>query len=126
MTRRIPFLILAALAGCGEVPSSEREAQPPTRPAKPAADRITCARAGTAALAPVCGVGRTLSAEGLVLTLRHPDGGFRRLLVTSDGRGVIAADGAQQARVRIIDDRQIEVTLAGDRYRLPATVRGAR
>ncbi len=56
------------------------------------------------------------------LTLRHPGGGFRRLLIITDGRGVIAADGAEAATVKIVDTSFIEVSIGGDRYRLPATV----
>lgn len=123
------MLLPLVLTGCDAAPSASEKAataRPAARGAAPGANRILCARAGAGQLEPVCRLGRTASAEGLVLTLRHPDGGFRRLLVTSDGRGVIAADGAQQARVRIVGSSEIEIALAGDRYRLPATVRGAR
>ncbi|RYD62319.1 MAG: hypothetical protein EOP58_13360 [Sphingomonadales bacterium] len=56
---------------------------------------------------------------------RDPDGGFHRLRVTRDGRGVIAADGASAASVTIIDKDAIEVAIDDARYRLPATVKGA-
>ena len=56
--------------------------------------------------------------------VRKPDGGFRRLRVTRDGRGVVAADGAERAQVTIIADDRIEVSIGGDTFRLPATVRG--
>ena len=58
------------------------------------------------------------------LVLRHPSGGFRRFLVATDGRGVVAADGAEPATVSVIADDRIEVAVAGDRYRLPASVKG--
>ena len=87
------------------------------------ADRIDCAVAGAREFAPVCAIERMQGADGLTLTIRHPDGGFRRLKVTSDGRGVIAADGSETATVSIAGDRQIEVTVGKDRYRLPATVK---
>ena len=58
-----------------------------------------------------------------MLTLRHPDGSFHRLLTTRDGHGLIAADGAVPARVSVVGPDLIEVTLSGDRYRLPATVK---
>ncbi|MBC7985121.1 MAG: hypothetical protein H7X93_00390 [Sphingomonadaceae bacterium] len=82
-----------------------------------------CALAGASRFAPDCTLEQVESPNGLVLTIRHPDGGFRRLLVTRDGRGVIAADGAEEAVVSTVSEREIEVALAGDRYRLPATVR---
>jgi hypothetical protein len=69
-----------------------------------------------------CSVEREQSAEGVLLTVRKPDGGFRRLLATRDGRGVVAADGAEEARVTIVADNLIEVAIAGDRFRLPARV----
>ena len=87
-------------------------------------DRIECAAAGTEAFETVCTVERMTNEKGeLVLTVRDPTGGFRRLLVTRDGRGVIAADGAEPAKVTVIEGNRIEVAIAGDRYRLPATVK---
>ena len=85
--------------------------------------KIECLTPGAQAFAYVCAIDRTQSQDGLYLTLRHPDGGFRRLLVTNDGRGVIAADGAEQAQVTPLAEDLIEVSIAGAHYRLPATVR---
>ncbi|HEU4958786.1 MAG TPA: hypothetical protein VFT56_00115 [Sphingomonas sp.] len=59
-----------------------------------------------------------------MLVVRNPDGGFHRLQVTHDGRGVIAADGAESAKVTIVEAGTIEVAIGGDRYRLPAVVKG--
>lgn len=84
--------------------------------------RVLCAR-GQAELQRTCTVEQVRDAGGLVLTIRHPDGGFRRLRVTADGRGVIAADGAEAAKVTVIGPGDIEVAVGGDRYRLPATVK---
>lgn len=86
--------------------------------------RIVCAPAGNAAFSRQCTLDRVQSAEGLILTVHKPDGGFRRLLVVKDGRGVVAADGAEAAKVTIVADHQIEVAIAGDRFRLPATMKG--
>jgi hypothetical protein len=85
--------------------------------------RIRCAHADRP-LVRDCNVERTLSDRGLILTLRHPDGAFHRLLVTQDGRGVVAADGARYALVGIADKDGIEVAIDGDRYRLPAHIEG--
>ena len=85
--------------------------------------RILCAH-GDSGWARACNVEQTQTAAGLVLTVRHADDGrFHRLLVTRDGSGVGAADGAEPAVVHVVDGG-IEVTIGGDRYRLPATVRG--
>jgi len=86
--------------------------------------RIACKPFGAAEMAQDCTIDRSVGAEGLVLTVHHPDGGFRRLLVTRDGRGVVAADRAERAVVTTVGGaNQIEVALGGDLYRLPATVR---
>lgn len=120
------FLLLA-LAACGE-PKTDKatlaKAEAEQRARADDSGNIVCAERGSTDFARVCTVDRTQSADGLVLTLRHPDGAFHRLLVTRDGRGVIAADGAEKAVVSVIGDGEIEVALGGDRYRLPATVKG--
>jgi hypothetical protein len=109
--RRSPLLLALAAAACGDgaVP-------------QPADDKIDCALAGSPGFDRICRVERTAGAQGLILTLRAPDGGFRRLLVTSDGRGVVSADGAEPARVTVLGAGAIEVAIGTDRYRLPAKV----
>ena len=84
---------------------------------------LNCAVGAAATLSRVCSVERQESDRGLLLTIRHPDGGFRRLLVTKDGRGVVAADGAQPAQVTLVGANEIEVALGDDIYRLPVTVK---
>lgn len=113
-------LLTLALAACGrQTTPAETIENTVARPT--ADDRIECAT-GARAFARDCTVERTQSAEGLILTVRRPDNGFHRLLVVNDGRGVIAADGAEAARVSVIGDGRIEVAIGDDRYRLPATV----
>lgn len=120
------FLLLAPailLAACGGGEEEARE-QAYARAAEQA-DRIECAIGASDQFERNCTIERSAGEEGLILTVRAPDGGFRRLLVTGDGRGVVAADGAERAEVSVIADNRIEVEVAGDRYRLPATVRAA-
>ncbi len=121
------FLILV-LAACGE-PRDDTKVL-----AKVEADhtisaaedgRVQCGRGDAKAFARVCDVERAETDRGLVLTMRHPDGGFRRLLVASDGRGVVAADGAEPAMVTLVGSDEIEVAVGDDHYRLPATMKGA-
>lgn len=102
--------LLPLLTGCGGPP------------APPAAERIECAVDGAAAFARVCTVERSPGPD-VLFTIRGPSGSFRRLAATSDGRGVMAADGAEEAKVEIVGKDLIEVSIGGDRYRLPATVR---
>jgi hypothetical protein len=123
---------LFLVAGCGGsddgATSQESEAPQAATPAPPATtaaadERIECALGGAQAFERTCTVDQETTRSGLTLTVRAPDGSFRRLLVTRDGRGVVAADGALPARVTPLGADRIEVAIAGDRYRLPATVR---
>ncbi|UYY59127.1 hypothetical protein [Sphingomonas sp. S2-65] len=87
--------------------------------------KIACAPVGSDTFTRSCTVDRVQSQDGMFLTLRQPEGGFHRLLVTKDGRGVVAADGAERAVVTVLGPDVIEVALGGARYRLPATVKGS-
>jgi hypothetical protein len=120
--RTAPFLLLLPLAACGDAGDE-------TIAADRAADRerrVECALDAAPAFERICLLERASGEEGLTLTIRSPDGSFRRLLVTNDGRGVIAADGAEPAVVAIVADSRIEVAIGDDRYRLPATVQAKR
>lgn len=120
------FIPLVLIAAC-----SEQTADKGTLAAVEAAQKkasedqsaVPCAHADQAELKRDCLIERTDSDQGLILTMRHPDGAFRRLLVTRDGRGVVAADGAEPATFTVIGDNRIEVKVAGERYQLPATVK---
>lgn len=120
------LLPLLALAACGQAKTDTQVlAKVEARQAEQAADdgRVQCAPAGADAFARVCEIERAETERGVVLTVRHPDGGFRRLLVTTDGRGVVAADGAEPAVVTLVGTDEIEVALGDDHYRLPATMK---
>lgn len=108
--RRLAALLLP-VAACGGPPAATR-----------AEDRIECALDGAAAFERICSVERSAGPE-ILITLRSPSGGFRRLAVTRDGRGVVAADGAEPATVAVVGKDMIEVSIGSDRYRLPAQVR---
>ena len=112
------FLLLPLLAGC------DRRA--PDASAIPGGNaeegRIACALAGSTSFERRCGVDRTRTDEGVILTLHQPDGGFHRLRIVDDGRGLVAADGAEPIRVKVAGKDGIEVTAGGTRFRLPARV----
>ena len=108
------------LAACGGTSKSQN-----TETASGDDGRIACALQGKPGFSPACTVDRIEGAVGLTLVVHNPDGGFHRLRVTTDGRGVIAADGAEKARVTIAGADEIEVAIGNDRYRLPATIKGA-
>jgi hypothetical protein len=102
--------LLPLVAACGGPPAAKVE------------ERIECAVDGAEAFERVCIVERTAGRD-VLLTLRSPSGSFRRLVATQDGRGVMAADGAEAATVTIVGKGLIEVAIGSDRYRLPARVR---
>jgi hypothetical protein len=122
----LPITLLLAACGTAD-PAANNEAllesEVQTRSDLAESGRVYCAVSGVEGFRPECQIERRQSDEGLVLTMHHPDGGFRRLLVTDDGRGLIAADGAEPAIVTPVSEREIEVSIGFDRYRLPATVR---
>ena len=110
--KRCSLLVLSLATACGR-----SEPSPPS-----GAETIPCATRGEVELKRLCIVSRSKTDAGLMLTLTGPDGTFRRLLIAKDGRGVIAADGAEPAKVEVIGAREIQVSIGGERYRLPATV----
>ena len=121
-------LLVLQLTACGSA-ATENAAESSAQPSNQAipqseTPRIACAAPGEADLAPICTLDRTETPNGVILTLRHPDGAFHRLQITRDGRGVIAADGAEPAKVTPLGPDRIEVELGGARYHLPAKVRG--
>jgi hypothetical protein len=113
--------LLLALASCSGADTVPEKAEP--APDRKGDAGIACALAGAKVFEQVCAVEQDKSGEALILTLLHPDGGFRRLEVTGDGQGVVAADGAEGAIVSLAGTNLIEVSIAADRYRLPATVK---
>lgn len=112
------LVAFASLGACNSKPAD------PFAGAKDA-DKIECRIGEATGFDRACLVERTVGADGLILTIRHPDGGFRRFRVTTDGRGVVAADGAEQATVTVEGGDGILVAVGGDTYRLPATVKPA-
>jgi hypothetical protein len=64
--------------------------------------------------------------QGTVLVIRHPDGGFRRFNILTDGRGLEPADGFDETRISLLNDGMIEVSSGDDKYRLPAQIKGAQ
>lgn len=114
--RRLPFLLLAVLSGCGD------SAAPTYGVSHDDGNRIECRFAGADQFERSCSFERE-GEGGAILVIRKPDGGFRRLRIVTDGRGVVAADGAEPAHVTVLDGNQIEVEIGGDHFRLPANVR---
>ena len=105
--------LLLLLVACGGKPAVENKVA-----AVPEADRIECALDGAAAFAKDCALER---GGGSALTLRHSDGGFRKLTLDKDGL-IDTADGADAIILAPISDGRTEISVGGDRYRLPAGI----
>ena len=84
---------------------------------------IECSLGGSNVFAADCEVERSRLDGALILTVRHPDGGFRRFEVLENGRGVASADGAEPAQTDLREGG-MEVSVGADRYRFPATMIG--
>lgn len=110
------MILVLAIAGCSA------DAEQPQ--AEPGAERIECALGEGAEFAADCLIERSAVEGARILTVRHPDGGMRRFEQVEDGRGLIVADGADEAKLDFADE-VLEVTVASDRYRFPATPDGA-
>jgi hypothetical protein len=85
--------------------------------------KIECALAGKKDFGRVCETERIAGPNGQILVIRHPDGGFRRFKVLTDGRGLAAAEGADPTSIKILNSGEIELTSGDDLYRLPAQLK---
>lgn len=113
---RITLVAATLLAACGTDPVAiTGNASAPVESGT-TDNRIACALPGAPDLALRCTFERT----GDVVTVRQPDGGFRRLRYVQDGRGIVAADGAEHPQVHDLDDGSLEIAIGGARYRLPS------
>lgn len=110
--------VTAGLAGCSGSVRSDRESL-----AGGDDSRVACALGDETEFTGQCDAERVQKGDRRELVLRHPDGGFRRFEIVTDGRGLVAADGSEEALVTPLTDGRIELSVGGDRYRLPATVR---
>ncbi|PKP88933.1 MAG: hypothetical protein CVT78_01935 [Alphaproteobacteria bacterium HGW-Alphaproteobacteria-17] len=117
---------LLLLAACGGAPDNGDLAEAEARGAREAAadGRIECALEGAKLFDRTCTVEQISGADGTVLVVGRANVGYRRLQITTDGRGVVSADGAEPAKVTIVGDGVIEVAIGSDRYRLPANTGG--
>ena len=124
--RTIALIVAAtALSGCDRSADNGTlaEAEQRADAQRLEAGMIPCALSGAKQFTTNCTIEERSGPDGLILTVGRRDVGYRQLLVTTDGRGVVAADGAEPATVTVIEDGVIEVGIATDRYRLPATTR---
>lgn len=122
------LLTLIALTGCDRAPDNGDLAEAEARGSREAAEngRIECALEGAKLFDRTCTVDEMSGADGTILVVGRANVGYRRLQITTDGRGVVSADGAEPAKVSIVGNNMIEVAIGHDRYRLPANTGGAK
>lgn len=115
------------LAACSSEPDNGELAAVEATQARDAAaaGRVYCALGGAEAFALNCTMEQIAGRDGTILVLGRQDAGYRRFRITTDGRGVEAADGSEPAVVSLIDNGLIEVAVGNDRYRLPARQQGS-
>lgn len=123
------FNILAltlVLAACGK-PDNNVLAEAEERAEQQAIDdgKIECAINSDSEFTRGCETERLAGENGVTMIIRHPDGGFRRFRVLTDGRGLEAADGAEKARIEMVEDSKILVTVGPDKYIMPAKTKTA-
>lgn len=108
---------LVLLVGCAALAACSKPE------GKPQGRVIDCALAGSDKFLPDCFVEDSRAGDKRFLTVRHNDGAFRRFEMVDDGRGVVAADGADEAMAQWSSQGVLEVSVAGDRYRFPARMK---
>ena len=121
----VSALLLSALAGCGSDAGSSAPSKG-EKPAQAASDgKVDCALAGSGTFERTCST-EQISADGdIMLVIRHPDGGFRRFNILTDGRGLVPADGFDETRISLLADNMIELSSGDDKYRLPALIKSS-
>lgn len=111
--RSLAVLVALLLSACGSGGAVQPQAEEGAKP-------IDCALGEGSDFGAYCFVENGEVEGQEVLTIRHPDGGFRRFTVNPDGSGLSVADGADAARNALIEDgARLEVVVGADRYRLP-------
>jgi hypothetical protein len=116
------LIVALLLAGCSGPDPSDTATPAPKQSAATADDTIECAIGGAAYFGRDCKVEETRVDGAKILVVRHPDGGFRRFEILTDGHGLATADGAEQAETSI-EQGYLDVSVGSDRYRFPATIR---
>ncbi len=117
---------LLLVTACG-MPDNGVLAEAEKEAAAQAADdgRIECAINGDSDFTGGCQTERLSGENGVTMVVRHPDGGFRRFNILTDGRGLEAADGSEKAKIEIVEGDKILVSVGADKYILPARMKMA-
>ncbi|APG62633.1 hypothetical protein LPB140_07350 [Sphingorhabdus lutea] len=113
------FLFAAAfmLHGCSE----QADNSPFQEETASADNKIMCALNGTDKFEKICVRENIVEKGQTIVTLKHPDGGFKRFIIVK-GRGLIAAEGFDNSEIEILDGSQILLRSGNDQYKLDAIV----
>ncbi len=119
----VAFTLL--LSACENRPDNAVLAEAEQRAAAQAGDdgKISCAINGASDFSRDCLIERLSGENGVTMIIRHPDGGFRRFNVLTDGHGLEAADGFDRAQISIVEEGRIQVSVGPDKYLLPAQIK---
>ena len=112
-------ILLAALAACSSQSPASGAAEQAGEAAAAAVTTVPCALAGAKTFEASCEAERRAMGGKTIVTLRHPDGGFRRLVELEGGKSFAAADGSDEVALEA-NGKDIEVTLGDDHYLFPA------
>src|SRR6266446_10240481 len=109
-------LLLGALAACSSKSGTAQSGQ--AGEAAKTAQMVPCALAGAKSFTDQCQLERGSEDGKPVLVVRHPGGGFRRLVELEGGKRFAAADGADPVSQEA-NGKEIEVTVGDDHYLFP-------
>ncbi|MGB5484234.1 hypothetical protein [Parasphingorhabdus sp.] len=129
MSTRISSIVALTvlLTACENRPDNAVLAEAEQRATDQASDdgKIECALDGDSDFTRGCFTERLSAEGGVKMIIRHPDGGFRRFNVLTDGHGLEAADGFDKAKISIVEDGKILVSIGPDKYLLPAQIKSS-
>lgn len=121
-------LLAASLAACsvkggdGEGDSAPAKGEAGEPVGVVALRSVPCALGGAKRFEQDCAIERLERDGKHIVVLRHPDGGFRRLIELDQGKRFTAADGAEIAEI-MPNGADIEVTVEDDHYLFPNPAR---
>lgn len=122
----LPVILAFGVAACGGNEAEDFEQAESEADEAAALDgKIECALAGSTAFERTCTTEQIAGSAGKILVIRHPDGGFRRFDILTDGRGLAPADGFDETKISLLSDGMIEVSSGDDKYRLPAQIKAS-
>lgn len=110
--------LLVGLAAILVAACNEAEGVTPT--SSTSGTMIDCSLGGAGGYGRDCTMERVEQDGSSFVIVRHPDGAFRRFELGVPGRGLITADGVQEAEV-INRGGYVEVRVGSDRYHLPVS-----